>query len=158
MAKSSSRSSSALTARPVRVEDKARWNQLWQGYLSFYESSVPDEITELTWERIMNSHHPYQCFVAELDGQIIGIAHCFMRPSTWSRAGYCYLEDLFVDPTIRGVGAGRALINQVIEYARSQKADRVYWTTKENNTTARKLYDSYLPKSEFVQYRLPQKY
>jgi ribosomal protein S18 acetylase RimI-like enzyme len=59
---------------------------------------------------------------------------------------------------VRGVGAGRALINRVIEYARTQKADRVYWTTKENNTTARKLYDTYLPKSEFVQYRLPQKY
>ena len=31
---------------------------------------------------------------------------------------------------------------------------RVYWTTKVNNYRARGLYDSYTPRSEFVQYRI----
>lgn len=148
----------SLVVRPARESDKPHWLTLWHGYLAFYESHLSEEITEITWNRILDNAHPFHCFIAELNGNVVGITHCFMRPSTWSKTGYCYLEDLFVDPTFRGVGAGRALINAVIAYARAQKADRVYWTTKESNTTARKLYDSYLPKSEFVQYRLPQTY
>ena len=48
--------------------------------------------------------------LAEQDGKIIGIAHYIFRPSTWAVEDFCYLEDLFVDPAVRGTGAGRALI------------------------------------------------
>lgn len=148
----------SLQIRPIHEGDFDRWRELWNGYLAFYETTLDAEITNLTWNRILDSSHAFRCFVALYGDRIIGFAHCFIRPSTWSKNGYCYLEDLFVDPQNRGVGAGRALIDAVISYARSEKAGRVYWTTKENNLTARKLYDSYLPKSEFVQYRLPQIY
>jgi GNAT superfamily N-acetyltransferase len=65
------------------------------------------------------------------------------------------LEDLFVDPLIRGKGVGRSLIDKVVELAREKKSKRVYWTTQEFNKTARVLYDSITPVSEYVQYRLP---
>ena len=65
-----------------------------------------------------------------------------------------YLEDLFVDPNIRGKGVGRALMNKVFELAKEKNSKRVYWTTQEFNETARILYDSITPVSEFVQYRL----
>jgi GNAT superfamily N-acetyltransferase len=65
------------------------------------------------------------------------------------------LEDLFVDPLIRGKGVGRALIDKVVELAREKKSKRIYWTTQEFNKTARVLYDSITPVSEYVQYRLP---
>jgi len=96
--------------------------------------------------------------VAVSAGKVIGIAHYLFRPSTWAANDYCYLEDLFVDEEIRGAGAGRSLIDAVIAAARAKMSGRVYWTTKESNTRARVLYDSYAPVSEFVQYRLPQTY
>jgi GNAT superfamily N-acetyltransferase len=94
-------------------------------------------------------------FVAENENGVIGFTHCLFRPSTWTETDYCYLEDLFVDPSIRGKGVGRALMNRVIELAKAKNSKRVYWTTQEFNKTARVLYDSITSVSEFVQYRLP---
>jgi len=61
----------------------------------------------------------------------------------------------FFDPNIQSKGIGRALMNKVFELVREKNSKRVYWTTQEFNKTARVLYDSITPVSEFVQYRLP---
>jgi ribosomal protein S18 acetylase RimI-like enzyme len=147
-----------VTIRPIAPSDKERWLELWEGYLTFYETALPGEITELTWERLNDPDFALDGILATVNGLVIGFAHFLYRPSTWAPHGYCYLEDLFVDPSIRGAGAGRSLIDAVIVAARAKKSGRVYWTTKESNTQARVLYDSYSPASEFVQYRLPQTY
>ena len=144
-----------ISVRPLKAEDKSRWLELWDGYLTFYETSLSNEQTELTWKRLMDSNYGVFGLIAEKDGAIVGITHFMFRPSTWAPKDYCYLEDLFVDPTVRGSGAGRALINRVIELAKEHGAGRVYWTTKENNAQARILYDSFIKVSEFVQYRFP---
>ncbi len=148
----------SLTIRPIESSDKARWLELWEGYLTFYETNLSSEQTELTWDRLIDPHFNLSGLVALADQRTIGIAHYLYRPSTWAVNGYCYLEDLFVDPSIRGAGAGRSLIDAVIVAARAKMSGRVYWTTKESNSQARVLYDSYSPASEFVQYRLPQTY
>jgi len=144
-----------ITVRPLKTEDKSRWLELWNGYLTFYETSLSSEQTELTWNRLMDSNYGVFGLMAEKDGAMVGITHFMFRPSTWAPKDYCYLEDLFVDPTVRGGGAGRALISRVIEVAKEHGAGRVYWTTKENNAQARILYDSFIKVSEFVQYRFP---
>jgi len=144
-----------ISVRPLKAEDKSRWLELWQGYLTFYETSLSSEQTELTWNRLMDSNYGVFGLMAEKDGAMVGITHFMFRPSTWAPKDYCYLEDLFVDPTIRGGGAGRALISRVIELAKEHGAGRVYWTTKESNAQARILYDSFIKVSEFVQYRFP---
>ena len=148
----------SVTVRPIEISDKARWLELWAGYLTFYETILPSEITELTWERLNDPPFNLNGIVAVVDKRVVGFAHFLYRPSTWAADGYCYLEDLYVDPSIRGAGAGRTLIDAVIVAARAKKSGRVYWTTKESNTQARVLYDSYSLASEFVQYRLPQTY
>ena len=144
-----------ISVRPLKAEDKSRWLELWKGYLTFYETSLSNEQTELTWKRLMDSSYGVFGLISEKDGAMVGITHFMFRPSTWAPKDYCYLEDLFVDPTVRGSGAGRALINRVIELAKEHGAGRVYWTTKENNAQARILYDSFIKVSEFVQYRFP---
>jgi len=144
-----------ISIRPLKAEDRSRWLELWKGYLTFYETSLSDEQTELTWKRLMDSNYGVFGLMAEKDGAMVGITHFMFRPSTWAPKDYCYLEDLFVDPMVRGSGAGRALISRVIELAKEHGAGRVYWTTKENNAQARILYDSFIKVSEFVQYRFP---
>jgi len=49
---------------------------------------------------------------------LIGFAHYLLHRSTWAQVCYCYLEDLFVEPSARGSGAGRALIAAVEAAAR----------------------------------------
>ena len=144
-----------LTIRAIEEKDKDQWLKLWAGYLEFYKSTISSEQTALTWKRLINNEQKMFGFVAEGEEGIIGFTHCLFRPSTWTETDYCYLEDLFVDPNIRGKGIGRALMNKVIELAKEKKSKRVYWTTQEFNKTARVLYDSITPVSEFVQYRLP---
>jgi GNAT superfamily N-acetyltransferase len=148
----------STSVRPIAVGDKDRWLELWEGYLTFYETTLSAEQTELTWERLNDNSFNLNGLVAVLDEKVVGIAHYLFTPSSWTRNHYCYLEDLFVDETVRGAGAGRSLIDAVIVAARAKMSGRVYWTTKESNTRARVLYDSYSPASEFVQYRLPQTY
>jgi GNAT superfamily N-acetyltransferase len=144
-----------LTIRALEEKDKSQWLKLWAGYLEFYKSTISPEQTELTWKRLINNELKMFGFVAEDQNGVIGFTHCLFRPSTWTETDYCYLEDLFVDPNIRGKGIGRSLMEKVIELAKEKKSKRVYWTTQEFNKTARVLYDSITPVSEFVQYRLP---
>ena len=143
-----------LTIRAIEEKDKDQWLKLWAGYLEFYKSTISPEQTELTWKRLINNELKMFGFVAESKEGVIGFTHCLFRPSTWTETDYCYLEDLFVDPNIRGKGIGRALMNKVFELAKEKNSKRVYWTTQEFNKTARVLYDSITPVSEFVQYRL----
>ena len=144
-----------LNIRELKDTDKDRWLELWAGYLEFYKSNLSPEQTEFTWKRLINNEQKMYGFVAENENGVIGFTHCLFRPSTWTETDYCYLEDLFVDPNIRGKGVGRALMNRVVELAKEKNSKRVYWTTQEFNKTARVLYDSITSVSEFVQYRLP---
>ena len=67
----------------------------------------------------------------------------------------CYLSDLYVIPEVRGSGAGRALIDQVFAFAKSKDISNVRWLTQDYNYNARKLYDSYGRKSDFILYSFP---
>jgi len=143
----------ALSVRPLSLGDHDAWLALWRGYLDFYGASVPDEVTAQTWARLNDPHEAMFGLVAEQDGEVIGFALCVLHRSTWARQHYCYLEDLYVGEEVRGLGAGRALIEAVYARADELGAERVYWVTQETNATARVLYDAVAKRTGFVQYR-----
>jgi GNAT superfamily N-acetyltransferase len=145
----------SLEIRLARAEDKAPWFALWQGYLDFYKTVLSPAQSELTWTRIMDPEFNMNCAVAVLDGVVVGFTTYNLQNSTWSEGGHCYLEDLFVEPSVRGGGIGRALIDYVKKFAISNKCSRLYWNTDEDNATARKLYDTYSLESGKRQYRIP---
>ena len=144
-----------IELRPAQASDKERWLVLWQGYLDFYKTALTSQQTELTWSRIMDSDFNMNCAVAVQDGLVVGFTTYNLQNSTWSENGHCYLEDLFVDPAVRGGGVGRALIDYVKAFAIENKCSRLYWNTDEDNATARKLYDTYALESGKRQYRIP---
>ena len=136
----------------MTAADEPAWRELWDGYCEFYETVVPPEVTAVTWRRLLDPDEPVQGLVAEQDGEVVGLVNCVLHPSTWAIAQTCYLEDLFVSPAARGSGAGRALIDAVVERARSSGWDKVYWHTREDNARARALYDSFTKADDFVRY------
>jgi GNAT superfamily N-acetyltransferase len=142
-----------ITIRPLARADRADWEPLWQGYLAFYETSIPDEVTDLTFGRFFAETEPMHALVAEREGEIIGIVHYIFHRSTWTEGPYCYLQDLFTREDARGGGVGRRLIEAVYDKAKEQGASRVYWLTQEGNATARGLYDKLAERSGFIQYR-----
>jgi GNAT superfamily N-acetyltransferase len=142
------------TVRELRADDRARWDDLWAGYLEFYKTDLPRSVTEATWRRLMDPNdQPYGLVALDADGRVRGIVHYHFHLSTWSIPGYCYLEDLFVDPATRGRGAGRALIEAVYRAADKRGVTRVYWHTENDNLRAQALYNQVAVLAPFVQYR-----
>ncbi len=139
--------------REIEARDRPGWDTLWRGYLDFYEAHLSEEISALTFRRLLDPAAPMFALVAEQAGALVGLAHCVLHPATWAEGPYCYLEDLFVAPEARDLGLGRKLIEAVYRHADARGAARVYWLTHETNGTARVLYDSVGKRSGFIQYR-----
>lgn len=140
--------------RDAEVGDEAAWRGLWSQYLAFYEVDLTPEVTAATWSRLMDPSSPMKMRLAVEDGTPVGFAIHLHHPSTWVAGEDCYLEDLFLAPEARGKGLGRALIDDLIALARARGWQRLYWHTDEGNTTARKLYDSYVQTDGHLRYRL----
>jgi GNAT superfamily N-acetyltransferase len=142
-----------MMIRDALPGDRAEWDRLWQGFLDYYETVLDPAITEFTWSRLMDPASPMKMRVA-VDNGLKGFAIHQHHPSTWVMGDDCYLEDLFVDPATRGQGIGRALIEDLQVLARAHGWNRLYWHTNEDNTTARRLYDSITPADGHIRYRM----
>ena len=145
----------SVRVRRLETGDKEAWLRLFKGYIAFYEATVPDEVVETTWQRLMAGSPDFHVALMAVDevDTPVGLAHVLFHRSTWSPTHYCYLEDLFVDPDRRLKGVGRALIEAVYREADARQCTRTYWATQEYNYRARGLYDTLATKSPFVQYR-----
>ncbi len=144
-----------LEIRQPSISEKPDWLPLWHGYLTFYETLLPDEITDLTWQRLHDAAEPLNILAAYDGDRMTGIVHYQFQRSTWARNSYCYLEDLFVSLQARGQGAGKLLIEAVRQKVQDAGASRLYWTTRESNATARALYDKLATRSDFIQCWMP---
>jgi len=142
-----------MDIRLAREADFAQWLPLWKGYQRFYETDIAEGTTATTWSRFHDPAEPMHCAVAEQDGRLIGTVHYIRHRSCWTVGDYVYLQDLFVDPDVRGRGVGRALIEHVYASASQAGASRVWWLTHESNAAAMVLYDRIAQKSGFVQFR-----
>ena len=142
-----------IVVRPVGRDEREAWSPLWAGYLAFYETSVPAETSDVTWRRLHDPAEPMHLLGAYVDGKLTGIVHFLFHRSTWTPGNYCYLQDLFVADSARGLGLGRALIEAVYDRAKAAGASRVYWLTQEGNAQARILYDQVADRPGFIQYR-----
>lgn len=144
----------SLQIRDAQPQDQTDWLKLWRDYLAFYNVDLAEDVTAHTWARIMDPASRLSMRLAVLDGQTVGFAIHHFHESTWVKTPDCYLEDLFIDETIRGKGIGRALIDDLIAIAKEKGWSRLYWHTDENNQRARKLYDSYVESDGHIRYRI----
>ena len=140
--------------RDPEPDDEAAWRRLWSGYLTFYKVDLPEDVTAETWKRILDADVPMFARLAVSGRSVSGFSISTLHPSTWTSGLNCYLEDLFVDPDIRGRGIGRALIDDLLSMAKQKGWSRLYWHTNAANETARRLYDRYVEADDFVRYRL----
>jgi GNAT superfamily N-acetyltransferase len=146
-----------VAIRSVLPNDQPSWQRLWRGYCDFYQANVRDEVTQRTWMRILDPDSAIMCVLAESEGRVAGFAHCVVHENTWETQPVCYLEDLYVDPAMRGRGIGKALLEWLRNAMRAEGWARLYWVTHKDNATARALYDQFAPADDFVRYvvRLP---
>lgn len=82
----------------------------------------------------------FQCFVAEVENEIIGMALYYYRYSTW-KGKTIHLEDLIVKENKRGTGAGFALYKEIIKQGKADNVRRIEWNVLDWNTPAINFYE-----------------
>lgn len=80
--------------------------------------------------------------IAEIDGQPVGFALWFYNYSTFVGRHGIYLEDLFVRPSARGSGAGKALLAALAKRCVDEGLGRLEWTVLDWNAPSIAFYDS----------------
>lgn len=94
--------------------------------------------------------------ICSINDEPIGFAVYFFNYSTWLGKRGIYLEDLYVSPAHRNVGAGKALLKHLANIALTNKCGRFEWNVLDWNEPAIKFYQSIgaQPQNEWVGYRL----
>lgn len=82
------------------------------------------------------------CEIAEHRGQPVGFALWFYNYSTFRGRAGIYLEDLFVKPEARGVGAGKALLRRLAQRCVDADLGRLEWAVLNWNAPSIAFYDS----------------
>lgn len=145
--------SASFFIQPIESTHWNAWLLLWHQYQHFYQTRIPDETTQVTWQRFEDLSEPMHAALAWQDGKAVGLVHFIFHRSCWTTGDYVYLQDLFVDEAARGSGVGRALIEYVYVKAEEAGASRVHWLTHETNQQAMQLYHQVADRSGFMQYR-----
>ena len=125
--------------------------------LALFEKA-PDEVTNTLREMEEDGFGPKPAFeflVADLDGEIAGIALYFVKYSTWKGKGI-YLDDLIVTSRHRGKGIGKKLFQRVIDEAKKRNAKQLHWQVLDWNTPAIDFYRKYgvVPDGEWLDCKL----
>ncbi|MCP1453268.1 MULTISPECIES: GNAT family N-acetyltransferase [Pseudomonas] len=139
--------------RLVSADDHAAWLPLWQAYLRFYKTELPDAVSQSTWQRLLDEHEPTHAALAWDGDTAVGLVHFIYHRSNWSIENSCYLQDLLVTEQSRGSGVGRQLIEFVYATAKADGCCKVHWLTHETNATAIQLYERIAERPGFIQFR-----
>jgi GNAT superfamily N-acetyltransferase len=96
------------------------------------------------------------CEIAELDGEPVGFALWFYSVSTFEGRHGLYLEDIYVRPAARGVGAGKALMAALARRCVDEGLARFEWAVLDWNKPSIEFYDRLgaTAKTEWITRRL----
>jgi GNAT superfamily N-acetyltransferase len=97
-----------------------------------------------------------RCHVAEVAGEVVGCAIWFRNFSTWRGVPGIYLEDLFVRPSHRGSGLGKALLAALAAVCAERGYGRLEWQVLDWNEPSIGFYRSLgaVPMDEWTTFRL----
>ena len=127
--------------RRAVLEDMPRVHDLITE-LAIFENE-PDAV-EITVSDLQNdgfgAHPVFECFVAEIAGNVEGIALVYGRYSTW-KGKILHLEDLVVSNKMRGSGLGTALLDEVVRYGHELGVKRICWDVLDWNQPAIEFYE-----------------
>lgn len=130
-----------VTIRPARPGDEVDILRLIRD-LAAYERE-PDAVeatAEGLRDHLFADDPRVYAHVAEDEGRVVGIAVWFLNFSTWTGRHGIYLEDLFVDPAVRGGGVARALVRALAAEAGARGCARVEWAVLDWNELAKGFY------------------
>ena len=141
-----------LGVRPLSPDERAAWEPLWNGYLTFYETVLPQEATDIAWRRMHDPAEPMFGLGAYADGALVGIVHYLFHRSFWTVGNYCYLQDLFVTEAARKSGVGAVLLREVYKLADEIGAAQVFWLADQEDAPLSRFYDRYAMRTHYIRF------
>jgi GNAT superfamily N-acetyltransferase len=130
-----------LTIRPATPADVAQILKFIRDLAAYEREPDAVEATEKDLLRHGFGHNPYyRCLMAEWDGAPAGFALYFYDYSTWLGRPGIYLEDVFVDPSQRGRGIGKALFQRLAAIALEEGCARLKWQVLDWNEPSIEFY------------------
>jgi GNAT superfamily N-acetyltransferase len=138
---------------PVEPRHRADWESLYAGYAAFYRVTQTPEMRATVWSWLHDPAHEVNGLVAEdATGRAVALAHWrrFARPLSASTG--CFLDDLFVDPALRGQRVADALLEHLRTMARAEGWSVVRWITADDNYRGRGVYDRLAKRTLWITY------
>lgn len=129
--------------RAAQHADLARVLELVHELAAYEHAPDAVEATEPDFAAALFPFHGHPttfCHVAEVDGQVVGIAVWYLTFSTWTGTNGIWLEDLYVTPERRGGGVGRALIAGLAAECVRRGYRRLEWWVLRWNEQALRFY------------------
>ena len=133
------------------------WIELYHKYAEYYQVDIPKDNFDLTWKWLTTENYPFWGILADVDSKIVGFAHFRSLPSPLDSCEVGFLDDLFVLQEYRGKKIGYSLIEKVHQIGKSKNWPYINWITKDDNYTARTLYDKISTKTDWNFYELTVK-
>ncbi|WP_295915210.1 GNAT family N-acetyltransferase [uncultured Xanthomonas sp.] len=147
----------ALRIRPAVADDAALILRLIRDLARYERAEYAVQTDEAGLRAsLFGADARAQALICEADGQPIGYAVYFYNYSTWLGRNGLYLEDLYVDPAHRGVGAGKALLQHLARQAVAEGCGRFEWSVLDWNQPAIDFYEAVGARAqdEWTVYRL----
>lgn len=148
---------SLLTIKQAAVEDSGLILRFVEE-LADYEKAAHEVLATESdiRESLFGDNSTTHAVICSVDDKPIGFAVYFFNYSTWLGKNGLYLEDLYVSPEYRGVGAGKALLKHLANIAISKQCGRFEWNVLDWNEPAINFYQSIgaKPQNEWIGYRL----
>lgn len=130
------------TIRRASIDDLDALVPLFDAYRQFYgQPSQPGVCRDFLRARFERNESIV--FLAEADDQPAGFTQLYPLFSSVRVRPVWLLNDLYVQPERRGIGAGRALLDAASEHARNTGAAYLMLETTAENTYAQGVYERY---------------
>ena len=140
--------------RDIEIKDKEEWEKLYQGYADFYKVEITEKILNTVWNWLHDTKHELNGLVFEVDKNIVAIAHYRRMPSPLRGKNIGFLDDLYVHPEFRGRKIAEEIINKLNEISKEKGWGLIRWITRNDNHSAKSLYDRIAKKSTWDVYEL----
>lgn len=147
----------SFTIRAARPQDVSDILRLIRALAAYEKLSRAVVATAPQLRKTLFGRKPAaEVLLAKTGKKIVGFALFFPNYSTFLGQPGIYLEDLFVEPELRGQGIGKALLAAVAKIAVKRKAGRFEWAVLDWNAPSIKFYKSFgaRPLNDWTVFRL----
>lgn len=130
---------SEVSLRPVREDELPLLAEI----LAELDGDTPEPVERIraTWNA-MKAHPDYDCYFAEVDGEVIGTLSLIIFPVFSHRlASDAIVEAVVIRPAHRGKGLGRAMMQAAMQLAGSKGAYKLALSSNLRRLDAHRFYD-----------------